>query len=507
MSDERTPIVIGVGQLVQHDVDLREALEPLAMLETVSRLAAKDADGGEGLLRDLDAIALINIFGRRGPMSNMNRLLGERLGSKAKKEYVGEIGGQIGITLANFLAERITRGEMRLALLAGSNNMRTMARARREGVELDWTTGGEGTPEQVGELKRGNSELEAQYGLATPPEIYPIFENALRARRGLALAEHRERMGRLMSPFTEVAATNPHAWFPTYRSPEELTTVTPQNRMIAFPYPKYLNAILQTDQAAGLILCSVAAARAHGIPEDRWVYWWGGADAEEAAWWASERPDFAQCPAMLDSTSAALANAGVSLDNVDKIDFYSCFPVAVGMACEMLGLDESDPRGFTVTGGLPYAGGPASAYCLHSLASMVDSLRSEGGTTGLVTGNGWYLTKHAASVWSTERKPGELPRNELPARRASAERALKTAPATLAQAPQGEGVVEAYTVVFDREGGPERGIVLGRTADGKRFLANTPSDRSLLEDFVKIEEVGRGGRLSQRAGKTLFDPA
>ncbi len=124
-----------------------------------------------------------------------------------------------------------------------------------------------------------------------------------------------------------------------------------------------------------------------------------------------------------------------------------------------------------------------------------------------MTGNGWYLTKHAASLWSTERKPGELPRNELPARRASAERGLKTAPATLAQAPEGKGVVEAYTVIYDREGAPARGIVLGRTADNERFLANTPGDRSLLEDFVKIEEVGRKGRLSVREGKTVLDPA
>ena len=118
MSDERTPVVVGVGQLVQHDVELSETLEPLAMLERVARLAAEDAGGGERLLRDLDTIALINFFAGRG-MSNANRLLGERLGAKARKEYVGETGGQIGVTLANFVAEQITRGEVRLALLAG----------------------------------------------------------------------------------------------------------------------------------------------------------------------------------------------------------------------------------------------------------------------------------------------------------------------------------------------------------------------------------------------------
>ncbi len=173
----------------------------------------------------------------------------------------------------------------------------------------------------------------------------------------------------------------------------------------------------------------------------------------------------------------------------------------------MLGLDESDPRGFTVTGGLPYAGGPASAYCLHSIASMVERLREGKGARGLVTGNGWYLTKHAASVWSTERKPDGLPRNGLAAHRASQERGLETAPAVVAEAPSGRAVTETYTVVFDREGAPARGIVLGRTENGQRFLANTPDDRGLLEAFVKVEEVGRQGNLSVRDGKTVFGPA
>ncbi len=507
MSDDHTPVLVGIGQLVQHDGDLQEALEPLAMLEKVAQLAATDAMSSARVLRELDTIALLNSFAGRGGMQNTPRLLGERLGAKPKREYVGEIGGQIGVTLANFVAERITQGETRIGLIAGSNNMRTMARAQKEGFELKWTTGGAGTPEQVGEFKRGNSEREAAYGLRTPPEIYPLFENALRARRGLDLDTHRQRMGRLMSGFTQVAAKNPYAWFPTYRSADELTTVKPENRMIAFPYPKYLNAVLQTDQAAALLMVSVEAARALGIPEDRWVYWWGGAHDAEEAWWPSERPDFAACPAMLDSSSGALANAGAEIDDIAHFDFYSCFPVAVEMACEMLGLDERDPRGFTVTGGLPYAGGPASAYCLHSIASMVEVLRDDPGAKGLVTGNGWYLTKHAASVWSTEPKPGDPPHGQLPSERPSRPRGLATAPAAVTEAPEGPGVVEAYTVVFDRGGAPERGIVLGRTADGKRFLANTPNDRSLLESFVAIEQVGREGTLSQSEGRTRFDPA
>ena len=503
MSDDRTPILIGVGQLVQRDVDPREALNPFEMIDRVAAAAAEDAGGGRALLERLDTLALVNLGLRQ--MQNAPRIAAERLGATPRHEFVSEMGGQIGVTLANFVAERITRGESRIALIAGANNMRTLMKARQQGVDLDWPTGGEGTPEMVGKLEPGNSKEEARYGLGRPSHIYPIFENALRAARGLDLETHNRRVGDLFSRFSKVASENPYAWFPVHRSPEELVTVTPQNRMIAFPYPKYLNAVLNTDQAAAFLMTSVEAARTLGVPEDRWVYWWGGAHTQEQAWWASERPNFAQCPAMLDASGSALENAGVSSDELDAIDFYSCFPIAVELAAAQLGLAEDDPRLFTVTGGLPYAGGPASAYCLHSIASMAERLREHPGSKGLVTGNGWYLTKHAASVWSSERKPGGLPRNGLVNPLPGDQ--MERAPAPAVTEAHGPGSIETYTVVFDREGAPARGIVLGRLLDGRRFLANTPDERSLLESFVASEEVGREGKLSHQDGLNRFDPS
>jgi acetyl-CoA C-acetyltransferase len=208
---------------------------------------------------------------------------------------------------------------------------------------------------------------------------------------------------------------------------------------------------------------------------------------------------------MLDAHTAALENAGVTVDDLDRFDFYSCFPVAVEMAAKNLKLSENDPRGFTVTGGLPYAGGPASGYTLHSIATMADRLRESPGTRGLVTGNGWYLTKHTASVWSTEPKPGGSPTAQMPARRAS--EGMETAPCEVGEDRTGGGTIEAYTALYDREGEPARGIILGRSDDGKRFIANTPGDRELLRDLVAREGVGRKGTLSVEDGMQVFTPA
>jgi acetyl-CoA C-acetyltransferase len=496
--DESTPVIVGTAQLVQREVDPAESEDPIRMVARLARQAAEDAGGGGDLLRDLDTIGLVNLG---GDVKNPARLVAECLGVHPATEIVTEMGGQIGLTLANHAAGRIAAGESRVALVGSSSLLRTLRKARQLGIELDWPTGGEGAPQLLGELKEGNNEREIRYGLGGPTDIYPLFENALRAARGLSLDDHNQRIGALFSRFTEVAAKNPYAWFPRFRSPEEIITATPENRMIAFPYTKYLNAVLYIDQAAALLMTSVAHARSLGIPEDKLVYWWGGAHSQEAAWWVSERPGFSRCPAMRDAAQGALDGAGVSTDDIDLFDFYSCFPVAVELAAAQLGLAEDDPRGLTVTGGLPYAGGPGSGYCLHAIASMVARLRERPGARGLTTGNGWYLTKHSAAVWGSEPRPAGPPSAAVPAAGRAGEASIP-----VAREAVGRGCVEAYTVLYDREGAPSRGIVLGRDGRGERFLANTRTDRDLLEAFVAAEQVGSQGRLSQEGGLCRFEP-
>lgn len=503
MSEDRIPVIVGTAQLVERDADVDNHTEPLEMLVRMAIAAAEDSGGGKALLEKLDTVALVGIAGWNP--DNASNLVAAGIGAHPVNEWTTGTGGQVGVTLLNHVASAIVRGEAGLAYVGGCNNLKVLMKAISVGKQLEWVRGGAGTPVMIGGDEPGNTDLEREYGLEQPPDIYPLFENAMRAKLGLDFHSHNERMGNLFAPFTDVAAENPYAWFPTRRSATELTTVTPQNRMISFPYPKYLNAVLNTEQAAGLIVCSVAKAKALGIAEEKWVYWRGGAHSQETAWWASERPDFTACPSMKDAHESALSNAGVDLSQIDLFDFYSCFPIAVQMACEMLGVSVDDPRGFTVTGGLPYAGGPASAYTLHSLAEMTARLQGVTGKTGLVTGNGWYLTKHSSTVLSSD--PGDaIPPEEglidpLPARD------METAPHVVVPSATGAASVSAYTVTYDREGKPVRGIVVGETDAGERFLANTPADLAFLEQFVADEQVGTRGAISIVDGKSRFDPA
>ncbi|MCG8592342.1 MAG: acetyl-CoA acetyltransferase [Proteobacteria bacterium] len=500
MSEEdNRPVVVGAAQFSQRDVDLATSLSPVKMMAKVARAAADDAGIGTTALSDVDALAVVDVMAwhpKNGP-----RLLAEALGAKPALELAAAVGGESPLVLCAELAERIRRGDSRIALVAGSNNVRTLRRARRAGVRLDWERGGEGEPTRIGENRPGNTERETHYGLALPTQVYPIFENAMRAHRGLDLETHRQRLGALCERFARVASENPHAWFPTARSAAEIATATETNRMIAYPYTKYMNAVMETEQGAAALLMSAGTARALGVDESKWVYWRGDGRAVEEAWFASERPSFAACPALRDSVDGALAAAGTTLEGVGHLDLYSCFPVAVEMACEMLGLAEDDPRGLTVTGWLPYAGGPGNNYTLHALASMVERLREHPGDCGLVTGNGWFFTKHSSCVLSTAAPNGK------PAAVAEPRRdPLQRKPVRVFDEAQGNATVESYTVHYDRDGAPVRGVVIGRLEDGRRFLANTPEDSGLLERWVAAEVVGSEGRVLPLGGMNRFEP-
>jgi acetyl-CoA C-acetyltransferase len=498
-ADETRPVLVGVGQWLSREDDLAVAADPLEAIEAALRRACEDAELRFADLAGFDTVALVDPIGWRA--ENACGLLAEHLGAHGARRVQTALGGEMGCRLLNEVAGAITLGRSRRACVAGVNLLRTALRAKAMGVKLDWPSGGSGTVERVGRVKPGVSDLEMAYGLGVPVTVYPMFENVLRAKRGRSIAEHADALGRLMTRFTKVAAENPHAWFPRERSAHELVTVSETNRMIAFPYPKYLNAVIATDQAVAILVLSAAEARRLGIPEARWVDWRGGAGNIEAIWNPVERPELTRSEALARTGQAALAAAGIELDAIDAFDLYSCFPVAVEVACEMLGLDEDDPRGFTVTGGLPYAGGPGNAYTLHALAAMVEKLRENGAASGLVTGNGWYLTKHSASVLA--RGPGATP--ALPAIHADAPEA-KGRLKVVVEA-NGSARIDGYTVVYGRGGGPERGMIVGRLESGERFLAQLSAEPGALLAFAEEEGVGRTGRVAFRDGMNLFTPA
>ena len=500
MTVEHAPLLVGAGQITQRDVEPAAALDPIGLMVAAARRAAADAGGGDRLLAAVDTVAVVNVFCRG--YANAPRLLAERLGAHPAREITTTVGGNSPQLLVSHVCDAIAAGRVEVALVAGAEAIATVGRARRARVSLDWPAGGDGIPEVIGDDRPGTSDHEIAQGFQLPVQIYPLFENALRARDGLDPATHRARLGELMSRFSAVAAAHPDAWFREPRTAAEIATVTPANRMIAFPYPKLMNAILDVDQGAAVLLVSTAAARRLGLDASRFVHPWGGAEAHDH-WFVSERVGFTRSPAIRAAGAAALAMAGVTIGAVAHLDLYSCFPAAVQIGRDALGIAPTDARPLTVTGGLPYFGGPGNDYTLHAVATMMDRLRAAPGSVGLVTALGWYLTKHAVGVYASAppARPWGRRDRDAPQRVVDAE----PAPA-LATEPQGEATVETYTVLHDRDGAPIRGLVVGRLGDARRFLAHTPDDRDVLEALEATEGVGRRGRVRPSEQGNRFEP-
>jgi acetyl-CoA C-acetyltransferase len=292
-----------------------------------------------------------------------------------------------------------------------------------------------------------------------------------------------------------VAAASPHAWFPVARSGPEISTASAENRMVAYPYTKLMTSIMDVDMSAALLLASAERADALGIPEAKRVYLRGFGYAEDPAH-VADHLDLWRSPAMVAASSAALAGAGIGIDDVAHFDLYSCFASSVNFALDAIGVAEDDPRGVTQTGGLPYHGGPGSNYMTHSIAAMAETLRADPGTFGVTSGVGMHMQKHAYGLWSTE-PGGALP---LIAPVAPAGPAGDGAATSIVESPDGTAVVATYSVLHGRDGGPDSSVLVCDLPDGGRCYAKLDGD--LLEAETD-ELIGRTVSLTPTDGINL----
>ena len=426
------------------------------------------------------------------------------LGATPRWSAYSYMGGNTPQQVVNILCERIANGEAELGLAVGAEFLGSLMKRVKAGASFDgYGDDEQDEPQRIGDGRPGVTPYEAAHGLNFPTNTYPLFENALRARDGRSIEDHNRRIGELFAPFTKVAAKNPYSWFPTERSAQELVTVSDDNRMVGFPYPKYLNAIIQVDQSAGVLIASVKKARELGVPEDRWVFLHGCADAADL-WYPLDRQNYHSSPAMRLTGKRALEMADITMDEVKFIDLYSCFPSAVEIGAESLGLSLDDPRGFTLTGGLPYFGGPGNNYAMHAIAEVMARLRANPGEWGLTTANGWFLTKQSTGVYSTNRVEGRW-RREDPS---VIQRQIDALPhPRIVEQPEGRATIETYTVIHAREGYRD-GVVIGRDEQERRFVAVTPNDEATLRDLESREGVGRTGSVARHPDgkRNLFTP-
>jgi acetyl-CoA C-acetyltransferase len=488
-----TPVIIGVGQMCERLGD--EAYCGLSAVELAAHAAAEsvaDTAVSTGVVASaIDTVAAVRQFeistpGAAAPLGrsdNYPRSVADRIGARPQSAIMEVSGGQSPQHLVTELAGDIAAGARQVALVIGAEAISTTRHFMGQTERPDFTDnrGGELDDRGFG-LKGLISRYDIAHGLTDAPSQYGLLENARRAARGLSRTDYLISMGELFAPMSRRAAANPYAAAPRDYSVQELTTVTARNRVIADPYPRLMVARDQVNQGAGVLISSVAAATRMGVPREKWVYLLGHADLREVE--ILKRPDLSRSPAAITAVSQALSVAGVDLRDVSLIDLYSCFAIAVFNICDGLGISPTDPRGLTLTGGLPFFGGAGNNYSMHAIAEAVTMLRDERGAYAVVGANGGILSKYSVGVYST--RPLAWRENRC-AQTQSALDAVPTVPYVIHA--DGEATIETYTVK-NGPGGPT-GVVVGRLENGRRFLATaSPDDTEMLDLLRQGEPAG-----------------
>ena len=471
MTDRRGLCVIGVAQQTTRTAP---APEPLDSWVQVAKAAAADA-GVLDALTQLDSIQVV--YCQSWQYDDAVARLSHRLGADPGHRVYSGVGGTTPQVLISRTAEAMQRGELDLALVVGAEALATKRAAKRAGEKLSWShRESERSPFPWDQPH----PTELHHAVFQAWETFPLWDTARRAARGEDLASYAQRTAEMMSSLTEVAARNPHAWKPMALTPAQVGVPGPANRYVGWPYTKNEVAVMDVDMAAALLLATAEKADRLGISEERRVYLSSSAYAEDPASIAA-RPDAAVSLGLARACEGALDAAGITVDDIDLFDLYSCFPSSLHLTCDALELSPDDSRGLTVTGGLPYAGGPASAYGLHAVAGLVERLRVHPGC-GLVTGVGMNLQKHIAAIYSST--PGWRPAAEAPA----------PVGLPLVTSFAGSADVLAYTVAHGPDTQPVEGLVVLDTDEG-RTLARIRQPELLL-DAESQELVGRRVTIS-----------
>lgn len=474
-----TPVLVGIGQYSERLGDSTyEGLSPAGIAARAAELAL--ADAGISSV-EIDVLACTRQFDESfpglpsalGSPDNFPRAVANRIEADPARCIYAVTGGQSPQALVTEFAAAVAAGEAKVALVVAAEAASTVLAQSREAERPDYTeiTGVIDEDRGVG-LTGMITREQAIHQLTSPPVQYAIFENARRARLGLGRDDYARDMGRWFAPFTEVAAANPHADVRTAMTPDELMAVTPSNRMIVDPYPKSVIAREKVNQSAAVLITSEEHATALGIPAEQWVYLRGHSDLKDRD--VTARPDLSRSVPAEAAIAASLEMAGIGLDEVTGIDLYSCFPIAVIAVAEAIGLDADDPRHLTLTGGLPFFGGPGNGYSLHAIVEAVARCRADAGAWTLVGANGGMLSKYSVGIYS--RRPGPWLEGDDRALQA----VLDAEPAVeVVDRPEGWGTIETWTVRHEDD--PARAVVIGRLTDGRRFIANdVPGDTELV---------------------------
>ena len=482
--DPRTPVLVGAAATSSRLLP-GEPPEAIELMALAAEAAAARA-GSPGLLGRVDRIVVPRgTWGYRDP----GRLLAHRLGCPDARTVVAELG-MLQSGLLHAAASDVAAGRAEVVLVAGGEARDRVIRAAKAGTEaVESVQPDDVRPDEVlAPAADVIHRLEIDRRLVQAVEQYALIENAVRARDGMSLEEHRSVIAELWAACNRSAADNPLAWNPAPMSATELATPSAGNRPLAHPYNKWHVTQWNVDLASALLLTTVGTARALGLDEATWVFPVAGADSNHMVPVVA-RGELWRCPGAGIAGRAAFTAAGVDPDALTHVDLYSCFPIAVRLQARELGIDDGRP--LSVGGGMAFAGGPFNNAVLQATVRAAELLAGNPGQHALVSAVSGMLTKQGMTIWSASPPADGFRHHDVTAEVAAAtpERRVATEDEHI-----GEGTVVSSTVRYDGDG-PAEGVVLVDLDGGARGIGLI-TDRAVAGEMTTREWAGARVRVA-----------
>ncbi len=502
----KTPVLVGAGQVVDRKIGERESLSPIDLATEASLRAINSVSVDNTFLDTIDVLAMSRFFQDSvrgeslwpnpfGSPDNVPGALAKRLKISPSELIYAEVGGETPQRLVNQFSQRIFSGEIRTALISGAEAIATIKSGIKKNIKYQWHENIGGSFRDLWPEKEMATNLEKKYGMTLPISVYALFEQVRRHKKGLSSSDYREEMAKMLVNFNAVASANQFSQYPANVNVDFLRTISKENFLLCEPYTKWMVAQDAVNQGASLIMTSIEIAEKYNIPKKNLVFLTSYADCDD---------DFVSKRSFLDKSEAqglaiehAFSNASITLNDLDYLDLYSCFPIAIFSACDYLGINVADlSRPLTVTGGLPFFGGPGNNYSLHAIAETIEKLQlNTAKATGAVIANGGYLSKHSVGIYSNFLAKQWMP--SIPCK------TLPKSKLVVVEVAEGIGIIESYSVSYNRSK-ISGGFIIGRSENGNRFLAK-PSRESTSYDFLcNGNPIGKKVLIKNNDGYNFF---
>jgi len=479
----KKPVVIGLG-ITQQKGSYAELDEALFLMEKVAMQAINDC--GNSKIKDfIDVIDIPKGFWRyRDP----GKWIAEKNNFSNAKTSVNKIG-VLQQHLINNTCNKIIKGEIRAGLILGGESRAKMIAALKEGIEykeMELST----NPDQYVKAKDdlyGEGEAEALGLMAVG--YYAVMESAMRKSKSLTLKEHEDYLGSMYADFSEIASKNQYAASDKSISKDQIMLANSDNKPMAYPYNKYHCTSWNVSQASAILICEEGLADQLNISKQKRIYPMASSETNHMI-------ALIQRPSLISSAGLKLASEKINevVDkhsiNLNLIDLYSCFPVAVQQFENVLNLNTKTSR--TITGAMPFAGGPLNNYMLHATVQALLKLRSESGHS-LITGVSGMMTKQSFCLWSSE--------YQMPFYHADVTKKAQQLdkPIPISNAKHGNGIVIGYTVLYEGIK-PTLGVFYIEDSQGERKVV-TSEDKTVItsmreEEWIEKEISFYGNQVS-----------